>query len=258
MPHYKTEGIVLKTNNFGEADRLITIFSADYGKIRAIAKGIRRAKSKFGARLEPFSYVKLLLYKGRNLDIVTQTEVIDSFRKIREDFNRFLYGSIVLDLVQRTVLEGEENEKIFLLTKTFLDKLIKPVKSYSLLVSAFEIKLISFLGFRPVLDKCVKCKKEIKKNSVWFSFSSGGIKCENCIGDDFSAVKVDFLPVLKKILKSKFEEMLDFQIEQKTQGEILKLLTDYWSYHLHISLKSRECLSQIDRDRFKIENKGLF
>ncbi len=109
MSIYKTRGIVLKTHKLGEADRIITLLTNNYGKVGAVAKGVRKTKSKFGSRLEPFTHVDLVLYKGRNLDTITQAEIIDSFSGIRDNFERITHGSAMLDLVNKVSVEGERD-----------------------------------------------------------------------------------------------------------------------------------------------------
>src|SRR3990172_3382738 len=113
MSLYKTKGIILRTHKLGEADRIVSILTNSYGKVNAVAKGVRKTKSKFGSRLEPFTHVDLVLYKGRNLDIVTQAEIIDSFSEIRDSFERITYGSAMLDLVNKVAVEGERDIALY-------------------------------------------------------------------------------------------------------------------------------------------------
>src|SRR5205814_10381444 len=107
MPLYKEQGIVLRTMKLGEADRIVTVLTQGTGKIRAVAKGIRKTRSKFGARLEPFTHVYLLLDKGRELDIVTQAEIITSFRELRADYHGFTSGDMILEAADRVIDDRE-------------------------------------------------------------------------------------------------------------------------------------------------------
>src|SRR5947209_2803974 len=115
MPLYPEQGIILRTMRLGEADRIVTIFTQGSGKVRAVAKGVRKTKSRFGGRLEPFSHVDLLLYRGRDLDIVTQCETITSFRAVREDYERFAAGEAILEATDRVAEERERNVRQFML-----------------------------------------------------------------------------------------------------------------------------------------------
>src|SRR5258706_4390472 len=120
MSLYKEQGIVLRTMKLGEADRIVTILTQGTGKIRAVAKGIRKTRSRFGARLEPFTHVDLLLYKGRELDIVTQADIITSFREIRGDYTRFAAGEMILEATDRVNEDRERNTRMFMLLLTSL------------------------------------------------------------------------------------------------------------------------------------------
>src|SRR6184192_2460744 len=117
MPLYKEQGIVLRTMRLGEADRIVTVLTQGTGKIRAVAKGIRKTRSKFGARLDPFTHVDLLLYKGRELDIIT------SFRELRGDYNRFTAGEMILEAADRVIEDREPNTRMFMLLLTSLRRL---------------------------------------------------------------------------------------------------------------------------------------
>ena len=113
MALYRDHGIVLRTHKLGEADRIIAFYTAGHGKVRAVAKGVRKTKSKFGARLEPTSHVAAQFYEGRNLDIVTQVETVDHFRTIREDLDRFARASAMLEAVDQVALEREANPALY-------------------------------------------------------------------------------------------------------------------------------------------------
>src|SRR6266581_2375235 len=115
MPLYKEQGIVLRSVKLGEADKIVSILTQGSGKVRGVAKGIRRTNSKFGARLEPFTHVSLLLYQGRNLDTVTQAEIVSPFRSVRADFSLIAAGETMVEAVDKVAEEHERNVRLFLL-----------------------------------------------------------------------------------------------------------------------------------------------
>ncbi|MFC1767380.1 DNA repair protein RecO [Candidatus Margulisiibacteriota bacterium] len=160
MPLYKAEAINLRAINLGEADKLVTLFSRGYGKIRAVAKGARRTKSKFGGRLEIFTYNSLLLASGKNLDIVSQCETIESFYRIREGADRLKTGAYFLKLVDLTTEVGQRNDELFdlLLNSLFL---LQKAEDLNQLARSFEVKLTNVEGFFPNLEK-LHCSKQIK------------------------------------------------------------------------------------------------
>src|SRR5207245_2728295 len=137
MALYKEQGIVLRTMRLGEADRIITVLSQGSGKIRAVAKGIRKTRSRFGARLDPFTHVDLLLYKGRELDIVTQAEILTSFRALREDYMRFTAGEMILEGADRVIEDREPNTRAFMLLLTSLRHLVEPGSDAGTIADSF-------------------------------------------------------------------------------------------------------------------------
>lgn len=248
MANYKTEGIVLKSIKLGEADKIITIYSNERGKISAVAKGIRKTKSKFGARLEPFSHVNLLLYDGRNLDIVTQVELISSFREIREDFDKVVYGAAMLDLLEKISPLEEKDEVVFDFVLSSLQALSLVSKNIPLLLAAFDLKLMSIAGFRPNFKNCAICSEEATsfKKEVIFSCEWGGLLCDRCGLSDIDAISVSrtTLEVLSEVMKRDILDLTNLGISTRAGKELLSLSQRYIKYYLQARLKSREYLAK--------------
>ena len=173
MALYRDEGIVLRTYKLGESDRIVSIFTRQRGKVRAVAKGVRKTKSRFGARLEPPSHIAALFYEGRELDIVTQAESIDHFRPIRDDLDRLTRAVSMLEAVDQLGLEGEPNPALY----HMLLGALRALSGHSgpLVVPAFFLKVLSLEGFRPVVDQCVECGEV--DGLVSFDLESGGTRC---------------------------------------------------------------------------------
>lgn len=152
MPLYKTDAINIRSFNIGEADKLITLFSREYGKIKAVAKGARRTASKFGGRLEVFSYNKLLLATGKSLDIISQCETIESFYRLREDAGRLRTGLYFIKLVDLTTEERQSNEGLFDLLLNSL-MILRGFGDLNRLERYFEVKLVEVEGLFPNLGK---------------------------------------------------------------------------------------------------------
>ena len=148
MNSYKTEGIVLKRSNFGEADKILTLFSKHHGKISLIAKGIRRTTSRKGGNLELFNQVRIFVANGRNLDIVTEAEVINSFKDWRRDLRKVAVAYQLCELVDRLTAELAENQEIYDLLLNSLTNLL-PVTDHQSLIANFELSLLQSLGFWP-------------------------------------------------------------------------------------------------------------
>src|SRR6188768_118774 len=158
MALYRDQGIVLRTHKLGEADRIVTFITERHGKVRAVAKGVRKTKSKFGARLEPTSHVALQLYEGRELDIVTQAESIDHFKPIREDLDRLTRAVTMLEAVDQLSLEREPNPELYKMLLGGLRSLAD--RNSPLVVAGFHWKLLALEGFRPVVEHCAVCEVE--------------------------------------------------------------------------------------------------
>jgi len=246
MSLYKAKGIVLKTHKLGEADRIITILTGNHGKVNAVAKGVRKTKSKFGSRLEPFTHVDLVLYKGRNLDIVTQAEIIDAFSEIRESFDRITYGSAMLDLTNKVSIENERDSALYSLLLKSLQVTSRAKKNFRLLLLAFDIKLMAISGFMPKLERCVVCAKKpgIKMR---FSFEWGGVVCEECDFSDKNSVVITSAAAetLARLIRLPLDEVVAFDVIARLEDELYLLMRDYVMYYIQARLKSRECLSQL-------------
>jgi len=161
----------------GEADRIVTFLTQGSGKVRAVAKGVRKTRSKFGGRLEPFTHVDLLLYRGRELDIVTQAETITSFREIRESYNRFAAGEVILESIDRVAQEHSKSVRTFMLLLGGLRQLSESTDP-SAVLDAFLLRLASLAGFRPHLSACAACGTPGPHER--FSVMQGGMVCESC------------------------------------------------------------------------------
>lgn len=177
MSHlYRAEGIVLRTIKLGESDRIVTICTKERGKVRAVAKGVRKTKSKFGGRLEPTSHVALQCYEGRELDIVTQAESLDVFRLLREDLSRLGRAMAMLEAVENISQEGHENPALFAMLHGALRELDR--RNSPMIVGAFFWKLLAHDGMHPLLDRCSSCGSA--HDLRFFDLQHGGVACATC------------------------------------------------------------------------------
>ena len=178
MPPYKEQGIVLRSHKLGEADKIVTFMTQGSGKVRAVAKGIRKTTSRFGARLEPFTHVNLMLYRGRGaLDTVTQAEIIAPHLHIREDLARFAAGETMLEAVDRVAEEHERNLRVTLLLLSGLRALDAAPADPAAIAESFLLKLLSLSGFHPALTACAICGDT---DPQLFASGQGGAVCASC------------------------------------------------------------------------------
>lgn len=176
MALYRDEAVVLRTYKLGEADRIIVLFTRGRGKVRAVAKGVRRTRSKFGSRLEPGSIVQLQLYEGRNLDIVTQAERTIALVNLRSDLDRYGRAAILLEAIDQTANEGDSNPALFKLLTGALRELDQ--SGNALVVPAFVAKLLALEGVQPMVEACVICGAE--DDLVTLQLHEGGVSCRRC------------------------------------------------------------------------------
>lgn len=176
MALYRETGVVLRTYKLGEADRIIIFYTRGRGKVRAVAKGVRRTKSKFGSRLEPAGVVNLQLYEGRNLDIVTQAESVQLHPNLRTDMDRFGRATVLLEIVDQIGQEGESNPALYKLLAGALAELDR--EGNVLVVPAFAAKVLALEGVTPMLDACVSCGNTARLATI--EIHEGGVLCQDC------------------------------------------------------------------------------
>jgi DNA repair protein RecO (recombination protein O) len=177
MKLYRDTGVVLRTYRLGEADRIVVLFTAEHGKVRAVAKGVRRTQSRFGARLEPASQVRLLLHRGRDLDVISQAELVDNPDVIRSDLDRMTQALSVLEVIDVLSMDREPDPARYRMLVGVLATL--STSPGPLVVPAFFWKLLAAEGVRPELDMCVTCGVE-DVELVAFDVDEGGALCRGC------------------------------------------------------------------------------
>jgi DNA repair protein RecO (recombination protein O) len=228
---YRDQGIVLRTHKLGEADRIVSFVTERHGKVRAVAKGVRKTKSKFGARLEPPTHVALQLYEGRELDIVTQAESVDHFRAIREDLDRLTRAVTMLEAVDQLSLEREPNPDLYRMLLGALRALAD--RNSPLVVAGFHWKLLALEGYRPQVESCVVC--DATDALVAFDPIEGGLLCtEHRRGTRLSPEAVG---LLQDILGGRLAAALAVEASPATH-EVDHLATRVMEHHLERRLRS--------------------
>jgi DNA repair protein RecO (recombination protein O) len=228
---HRDEGVVLRTYKLGEADRIVVFLTRGRGKVRAVAKGVRKTKSKFGGRLEPTSHVAVQLYEGRELDIVTQAETIDRFRSVRIDLDRFARASAMLETADQLVQEGDVNPRLYQMLVGALRTL--DGSDSPLVVPAFFWKVLALEGFRPEVEVCVQCSEP--GPLVAFDVESGGLLCRSCRRGQ--SVSPEAVELLQMILGGRLNEVLA-RPTSSAAHEVDHLATRAVEHHLERRLRS--------------------
>ena len=221
---YKTQGIILRHYPLGETDYILSLFTPNRGKVRAIVKGARKLKSRIGGHVEPVMLTSFLLTKGHNLDLINQAECIDSFRIIREDLTKLSKALYILDLVDAITNESQSNNDIYLLLLDTLKDLANDKNDN--LIPYFQIKLLGSSGFMPELYQCVDCGKEIVMNAHRFCPDRGGVICDSCnpFNVRISTLSLTSLKVLRFFQRSDYNQVSALNIDGDTNKELQDLL----------------------------------
>lgn len=237
MSLYRDQGVVLRSIKLGEADRIVTIFTQARGKIRAVAKGVRKTGSRFGSRLEPTNHVALQCYEGRELDVVTQVETIDAFRPLREHYESFTHAIPMLEAVDQVAQEREHNYALYRMLVGALRTLAETPTP--VVTAGFFWKLLSLEGFHPMLDACARCGEGAP--FVAFDLGEGGVLCGNC--GRFAGVRLtpDGLVLLEQMLGGELRRALA-ETPGPVTAEVERLAVLTLEYHLERRLRSAALL----------------
>ncbi len=228
---YRDTAVVLRTYKLGEADRIVVLLTAENGKVRAVAKGVRKTMSRFGARLEPMSHVRLLLYRGRELDIVSQAESVEPLAPMLATLDRASQGMAVLEAADQLALEREPNEQLYRMVIGVLRTIAD--RPSPLVVPAFYWKLLAAEGLGPELDRCVRCGED--GSLVAFDLAEGGALCGNCRSG--VALSAGALALLRAILGGRLNEALAAP-ESPATHEVTVLATKALEHHLERRLRA--------------------
>jgi DNA repair protein RecO (recombination protein O) len=236
---YRDTGVVLRTYKLRESDRIVVFHTAENGKVRAVAKGVRKTKSKFGARLEPMSHVRLLLYRGRELDIVSQAEAVEPLSPMLSSLDRASQGLAAVEAVDQLSLEREPNPQLYRMLVGVLRTIAAspPGETPSPLnVAAFYWKLLANDGVRPELDRCVRCGgTEPETQFVAFDLNEGGVLCRSCRSGQ--AISPGAVAILREILGGQLVQALA-RDESPITHEVSSLATRALEFHIERRLKA--------------------
>jgi DNA repair protein RecO (recombination protein O) len=253
----KTEAVVLKAMKYRGTSMIVTFYTRHFGKIAGIVKGARQTKNKFGSSLQLMSHVMLVFYKkeGRDLQTVTQCDMIKSFRNLSEDIEKMAVGMSMIELVANIAHEEEENAPLFSLLSESLSTVNDATKNPSNVFYYFELKLASLLGFEPRFDECLECRSSLLRTNnkgeiVAYHLGRGGPLCANCsnVPGKLRKLTVRSLAILKSLDECEaIEQVFDFDIDYHAKEEINGFLWDYLRHHISgmRALKSTKVFSQI-------------
>ena len=242
----RVEAVVLRHSNWGEADRMLGVYSRERGRLRVVAKGARKLLSRKAGHLEPFTQVALLLAKGRDMWIVTQAETVNAFLTLREDLVRTGYAAYVVELLDRFTYDEGENRALYHLLVDTLTRIDVEEDAF-LAVRYYEVRLLDLVGFRPQLQTCVHCNREIQAEDQFFSAELGGVLCPNCgkVKPSSTPVSMPVLKYMRHFQRSTYAEALRAAPKPEEQRELEALMQHYLTYLLERGLNSPDFLRRV-------------
>ena len=235
---YKSEAVVIRRSDLGEADKILTIFTPHFGKLRVVAKGVRKVSSRLAGHVELFTRNQMLLAKARNLDIVTQSETLDSYRPLHDDLDRVanaFYAAELLDALTPDELESYPIYKLMVDSFSLLCTDPDPAR----VLRWLELQLLGYLGYTPELTKCVECRNDIEPTVNTFSPALGGVLCASCrrpgVGRDLS---VNGLKLLRLMQRNPYSAVSRVRLDPDLHHELQSVLQSYITYILERELRS--------------------
>ncbi len=245
---YKTQAIVLRQRKLGEADKIITLFCASRGKVDAVAKGVRRTKSRLAGHLEPLTLGSYLLAEGRDLDIITQAETVEAFAPLREDLDRLGRGFYCAELVDRLLPDHSEANPVFVLLRDCLERLAWE-DHLDLVVRYFEMQLLDELGYRPSLETCAVCDRKLEPVQNYWSTTIGGAVDPKCADENLEVVpfSLNALKVLRLLQRSSFAEVARLRLDPALASEIEECLGGHIRYVLEREVRSARFVQSLRR-----------
>ena len=243
---YQTQAIVIKQIKIGESDKLLTIYTPEFGKLKTVAKGAYRPASKLGGNVEPLTHSLLFLARGRKLDIITQSQTIDSFLELKSNLWRLSHGFYILELVDLFTMENNANCSLFDLLLDTLHR-INMADNDEIMLRYFEFHLLSYLGYHPQLQRCVSCNSQLRPLANFLSPSQGGVLCPSCGQKESAAylLSVDALKVLRLWENCDYATARRVKLKPNLSLELQQVLQDYIRYYLQQEVKSTLWLEEL-------------
>ena len=244
----RVEALILRHQRWGEADRILTIFSKEHGKMKVIAKGVRKTTSRKAGHIELFMHSTLQLAKGREFWILTQVETINAFLALREDLQKMSIASYVIELLDKFTYDDGANPRLYRLVIETLERLCTEDPVF-IVLRYYELRLLDLLGYRPQLFQCIGCQEDIRAENQYFSALVGGVICPRCAHkyEDARRISMSALKYLRHFQRSTYKESLAASPEEEVMLEIERILQWYLTFLLERGINSQVFLQQIKK-----------
>lgn len=242
----RTEGIVIRTIDYGETNKIVTLYTREFGKIGMVARGAKKPKSRLTAISQLFIYGNFLFQKGTGLGTLQQGEIINSFKEVRNDLFRASYASYIVELTDKLTEEKERNPFLFELlfqTLSFLNEEMDP----EILTRIYEVKMLQVAGIAPQLNCCVSCGAT--EGNFSFSFTEGGFLCQTCKHSDAHVLEISSSTVklLRLFYHLDMKRIGTISVREETKQELKNVLHTYYEQYSGLMLKSKRFLEQLEK-----------
>jgi DNA repair protein RecO (recombination protein O) len=245
---YKTPAVVLRQRRLGDVDKILTLYSANLGKVEAVAKGVRKAKSRLAGHVEPLTQATFMFARGKTLDVVTQVETIESFQGIRDDLERLAYALYACELLDRFTEPHAEN---FGLYRLLLDTLrrIEQRDDAAAPLRYYEMALLDEMGYRPELEECVACRSKLEAVTNYWTAAGGGVVCPACRRDESAVrpISPNAIKLLRLMLHGRWSDMSRVTIDPDLAVELERALGEYVRWVLERDVRSAAFIDEVRR-----------
>ena len=245
---YKTPAVVLRQRRLGDVDKILTLYSANLGKVEAVAKGVRKAKSRLAGHVEPLTQATFMLARGKSLDVVTQVETIESFQAIRNDLERLACALYACELLDRFTEPHAEN---FGLYRLLLDTLrrIEQREDAGTPLRYYEMALLDEMGYRPELEECVACRSKLEPVTNYWTAAAGGVVCPACRRDESAVrpVSPNAIKLLRLLLHGRWPDVARVVIDPDLGVEMERALGEYVRWVLERDVRSAAFIDEVRR-----------
>ena len=240
---WKTEGIVLRVRNLGEADRIVTLYTKERGKLNVVARGARRIRNRLLSPTQVFTHGRYLIFPGKGLHNLSQADIINSGQNLRDDLEKFAYASYITELLDSSTAEEDPSLEVFALLAGTLS--LGEKGRLQLAARAFEIRLMRALGYEPELYSCLNCRESLQGN-VFFT-EEGGVLCHRCKGEvpDAMSLTNGTWELMKKLLEWEFSKLTVLPPAANNEEELRRVMRKYLDYRLEYPLKSLDFLETL-------------
>ncbi len=247
--NYQTEAVIIRKTRLGEADHILTLYSADLGKTQGVARGVRRPRSKMAGHLELLTLSRISLARGRNLDTITGAQTIESFLPLRNDLRLTSCGLYIAELVNQFTPEHVPSPPLFDLLIDTLRCLSRPESDADQALRYFEVHLLGEVGYRPQLQQCTSCRRPLEPVPNYFSPSAGGVLCPACGPGEPAArpLSVNALKVLRFLQANSYDTVSHLRVDPSLARELEAIMRSYIRFLLERDLRSLEWLDTLRR-----------